>query len=177
MTTVSASKRLCNNPRLRWHNRYWMTIGEEGQSIQGRTALLGGAFGTKPERLVAAILTRLGVRFKRNVRTLPGTPDFVLVGKQKIILVHGCFWHRHGCKKSSTPKTNTSFWIRKFARNVIRDRKVKAILKKRGWSVLILWECKMADRKSLIGLLRRFISGQILSGSPDTPLPVKSRRA
>ncbi len=112
---------------------------------------------TKPERMIAAILVKLGVKFSCNVSTLPGSPDFLIHGTKKVIFVHGCFWHRHGCKKSSTPKTNTDFWIRKFARNVRRDRTVVARLKKTGWSVLTLWECKLCDSRGLFRILLSFL--------------------
>lgn len=114
--------------------------------------------GTKPERMIAAILAKLGYRFFQNVSHLPGSPDFVMRDSKKLIFVHGCFWHRHGCRKSSTPKTNTDFWIRKFATNVKRDRRVIKLLKRRGWSVLVLWECKLSDGRSLFQVLRRFLN-------------------
>jgi DNA mismatch endonuclease (patch repair protein) len=114
--------------------------------------------GTKPERMIAAVLMKLGARFDRNVASIPGSPDIVIRGVKKAIFVHGCFWHRHGCKKSSTPKTNQNYWIPKFARNVQRDRKVLAQLKRRGWIVLILWECKLSDGRSLFQMLRRFLN-------------------
>lgn len=114
--------------------------------------------GTKPERMIAAVLMKLGAKFDRNVASIPGSPDIVIRGVKKAIFVHGCFWHRHGCKKSSTPKTNLNYWIPKFARNVQRDRKVLAQLKRRGWVVLILWECKLSDGRALFQSLRRFLN-------------------
>lgn len=122
---------------------------------------------TRPERLVAAVLLKMGYRFKQNVASLPGTPDVVIEGTKKVIFVHGCFWHRHGCKKSSTPKTNTDFWIRKFARNVKRDRKVIGLLKRRGFEVLVLWECKLSDSRGLFKCLRRFIDRKRIRRSAD----------
>ncbi|MBL8821108.1 MAG: DNA mismatch endonuclease Vsr [Planctomycetia bacterium] len=124
---------------------------------------------TRPERLVAAVLLKMGASFKQNVASLPGSPDFVIEGMKKVIFVHGCYWHRHGCSKSSTPKTNRDYWIPKFARNVKRDRKVVAQLKRRGWLVLILWECKLSDGRSLFQVLRRF-----LNKSAPLPRPRKS---
>lgn len=117
-----------------------------------------GSKRTRPERLVAAVLLKMGASFKQNVASLPGSPDFVIDGVKKAIFVHGCYWHRHGCSKSSTPKTNRDYWIPKFARNVKRDRKVVAQLKRRGWLVLVLWECKLSDGKSLFQVLRRFLN-------------------
>jgi DNA mismatch endonuclease, patch repair protein len=108
--------------------------------------------------MIAAILKKLNVTFDMNVASLSGSPDFVIRGTKKVIFVHGCFWHRHGCKKSSTPKTNQNYWIPKFARNVKRDRKVVAQLKRRGWLVLVLWECKLSDGRTLFQVLRRFLN-------------------
>jgi DNA mismatch endonuclease (patch repair protein) len=56
--------------------------------------------------------------------------------------MHSCFFHRHPrCKAVSTPKTNVTFWKKKFQANVARDRKVRAELKRLGWRVVVVWEC------------------------------------
>jgi DNA mismatch endonuclease (patch repair protein) len=126
---------------------------------------------TRPERQVAAVLLRMNTEFKQNVSSLPGSPDFVIEGMKKAIFVHGCYWHRHGCAKSKTPKTNRDYWIPKFARNVKRDRKVISQLKRHGWLVLVLWECKLPDVRSLFQVLRRFLS------KPDLVRKAPRRRA
>ena len=78
---------------------------------------------TKPEILLRSLLHRAGFRFRKNVRSLPGTPDIVLPKFQTVIFVHGCFWHRHaGCRFATTPKSNEAFWEAKFAATVQRDR-------------------------------------------------------
>jgi len=65
-------------------------------------------------------------------------------GRRKVILVHGCFWHRHACRKSrSTPATNKDKWKAKFERNVRRDKRVRRELRCLGWGVLVLWECQL----------------------------------
>ncbi len=54
---------------------------------------------TKPERVVRSLLHHLGLRFRIHNRKLPGKPDIVLKKHKTVILVHGCFWHRHrGCQ-------------------------------------------------------------------------------
>lgn len=79
---------------------------------------------TKLETYVRSILHRMGFRFRKNVRKLPGTPDIVLKKYNSIIFVHGCFWHQHeNCNKSHIPKSNRKFWIDKLRKNVERDRK------------------------------------------------------
>jgi DNA mismatch endonuclease (patch repair protein) len=73
---------------------------------------------------------------------LPGKPDIVLPKYRVVLFVHGCFWHRHGCKFSYTPKSRVMFWETKFNQNVKRDRKVFRALKSLGWKVITVWECE-----------------------------------
>jgi len=100
---------------------------------------------TKPEILVRRILHSLGYRYRTHNRKLPGTPDIVLTKRRKAIFVHGCFWHRHNCKRgSSTPQSNRKYWIAKFTRNRERDSLNRRSLNKLGWNVLVIWECWIA---------------------------------
>ena len=70
------------------------------------------------------------------MRNLPGKPDLVFPKYKAVIFVHGCFWHRHeGCKIATTPKSNTSFWVEKFDKNVARDERVRGQLEGLGWRV------------------------------------------
>ena len=110
---------------------------------------------SEPELVVRRTLHALGLRFRLHVRRLPGTPDVVLPRHRTVVLVHGCFWHRHaGCPYSTVPKTNADFWQEKFARNVERDRTVAAELKGLGWRVLVVWECETRDPAALRRRLR-----------------------
>ena len=99
---------------------------------------------TKPEVFVRSMLHRAGYRFRKNVKELPGKPDIVLPKYKTVILVHGCFWHRHkGCKDATTPKSNVEFWNKKFERNVSNDRKHARELRNLGWHVITVWECQL----------------------------------
>ena len=60
-------------------------------------ARIGGK-DTKPEHAVRLILRTLGVRYRLDVRALPGRPDIVIRRLKMAIFVHGCFWHRHICR-------------------------------------------------------------------------------
>src|SRR5262245_10626439 len=92
---------------------------------------------TTPERAVAAALKRLKFSFRTHATELPGRPDFVLPRRRIVVLVHGCFWHRHGnCRFAYTPKSRIDFWMAKFAENVARDRRVRRILRREGWRVV-----------------------------------------
>ena len=99
---------------------------------------------TKPELAVRSLLHRQGFRFRVNRKDLPGKPDIVLKKHKAVIFVHGCFWHRHkGCNDTSTPKTRTQFWQKKFDENVARDKRNIRALRESGWNVIVVWECEI----------------------------------
>lgn len=98
---------------------------------------------TKPEMIVRSLLHHLGLRFRLHQRELPGRPDIVLKRHRTIVMVHGCFWHRHkGCRNCTTPTGNRDYWMRKFAVNVERDKRVSKELHKLGWRIIVVWECE-----------------------------------
>lgn len=99
---------------------------------------------TKPEMIVRKYLFSRGLRFRVQVRKLPGNPDIVLPKYKTVIFVNGCFWHGHeGCKYFRLPKSNVGFWKEKIERNVARDFRNEAELKALGWRVIRVWECEI----------------------------------
>lgn len=113
---------------------------------------------TAPELLVRKLVTSHGHRYRLNVGRLPGRPDLVFHRPMKIIFVHGCFWHRHCCRRGrSFPASNRDFWQRKFENNRKRDRLTLTNLRKLGWSVLVVWECDTRNLIRLNHLLQSFL--------------------
>lgn len=116
---------------------------------------------TSPELSLRKALHALGLRFRVHDKNLPGKPDIVLPRFKAVVLVHGCFWHRHGgCKVASTPKSNTVFWQEKFGRNVQRDRRNADALEAQGWKVIVAWECELGSRQRAAEVANR-IAGEI----------------
>lgn len=116
---------------------------------------------TSPEILVRRLVHGMGFRFRLHRRDLPGRPDIVFPSRRKIIMVHGCFWHRHRCRRGrSMPSSRVEFWKSKFASNVMRDRRIKHLLSRLGWSVLIVWECETRDTKRLTKMLSTFLNAE-----------------
>ncbi|HKG79558.1 MAG TPA: DNA mismatch endonuclease Vsr [Pyrinomonadaceae bacterium] len=114
----------------------------------------------KPEIAVRQLVHRLGYRYRLHDKTLPGKPDLVFRSRHKVILVHGCFWHQHrirGCKITREPKSNTDYWAVKLQRNVARDLEHKKALARKGWKVLTVWECEIANEPAILKRLTRFL--------------------
>ena len=98
---------------------------------------------TKPEIIVRSFLFSKGLRFRKNVRSLPGCPDIVLKKYNTVIFVNGCFWHHHSCGYFKWPKSNSEYWEKKINRNVERDLQNYETLKDMGWRVFVVWECQL----------------------------------
>lgn len=102
---------------------------------------------TKPEMIVRKYLFSRGLRFRVQVRKLPGTPDIVLQKYKTAIFVNGCFWHGHeGCKYFRLPKSNVDFWKEKIERNIERDKESMQALLDLGWKVIRVWECELRNK-------------------------------
>ena len=114
--------------------------------------------GTGPELVVRSVLSGTGgagAEFRRNDRSLPGSPDFSFPSRMKALFVHGCFWHSCRCRKGRTPKSNAAYWAEKFRRNKERDRRAAAAIRRMGWAVLVIWE---HETKDVEGLRRRIVA-------------------
>lgn len=117
---------------------------------QTRSRMMSGIRGknTKPEMIVRRFLHAKGLRYKLHDKMLPGRPDIVLSRHRTVIMVQGCFWHRHaGCQFAYVPKTRQDFWIAKLEGNVERDNRTVNALQKAGWKCLTIWECQLRGQE------------------------------
>jgi DNA mismatch endonuclease, patch repair protein len=112
---------------------------------------------TTPEMVVRRLIHSMGYRYRLHRRDLPGRPDLVFSKLRKVIFVHGCYWHRHDCKKATMPSSNVDYWAKKFAENVTRDNKAVAELMSLGWVSMVVWECETRDIGALAASLSAFL--------------------
>ena len=112
---------------------------------------------TKPEMSVRRLVHGMGYRYRLHASDLPGHPDLVFRPRKKVIFVHGCFWHQHGCRQYRQPRTKLSFWEPKLAKNKKRDTEVLRELRKLGWRALVIWECQVKKELVLRNQIKRFL--------------------
>lgn len=111
-----------------------------------RSALMSRIRGknTGPEKALRAALSAEGIRgYRLHYTGAPGRPDITFVGKRLAVFVHGCFWH--GCPhcQPPRPKSNRKFWHTKLDNNKARDARKVRELRKAGWRVVTIWECRL----------------------------------
>lgn len=124
-----------------------------------RSALMARIRGvdTKPELAVRRALHAQGYRYRLHVRGLPGRPDLVFAKRQAAVFVHGCFWHRHGCRRTTFPKSRQDYWQSKFDANMARDRRNEEALSGDGWRIFVAWECEIEKDTTLMERLVAFL--------------------
>jgi DNA mismatch endonuclease (patch repair protein) len=116
---------------------------------------------TAPELTVRKYIYSLGYRYRIHYKKLPGRPDIVFPSINKVIFVHGCFWHQHkrNCLSQHKPKSNSKYWEEKFEKNIERDKRNLKELKKMGWDVLIIWECESKKIEKLKSKIIKHLNG------------------
>jgi DNA mismatch endonuclease (patch repair protein) len=136
-------------------------------SPEVRSRMMSGIRGknTKPELAIRKALHGAGFRYRLHVAELPGKPDIVLPRYRAVVLVHGCFWHRHDCELFKWPKSREAFWKKKVEGNRANDACRLSELIKGGWRVMEVWECalkgprKLSDER-MVAKLSQFVEGR-----------------
>jgi len=142
-------------------NQTGYSLGMDTVSPEKRSWTMAQVKGrdTGPEKVVRSLLHSMGYRFRLQRKDLPGKPDIVLPKYRTAVFVHGCYWHRHpGCKRATTPTSNTGYWDAKFSRTVARDARNQKELANLGWTVLIVWECELRNPDTLRDKLKKFLT-------------------
>jgi len=149
-------------------------VDNRSKEVRSRNMSRIGTRNTAPEISVRRILHSMGYRFRLHSGNLPGTPDIVLPGRQKVIFVNGCFWHGHRCTRGALPKPRVEYWQSKINKNRARDVRVQDMLRDLGWGVLTVWQFEIHDELVLRRRLERFLGRRVAS---QVRLPPKRKAA
>jgi DNA mismatch endonuclease, patch repair protein len=121
---------------------------------------------TRAEILVRELVSSLGLRYRLNNKSLPGSPDLSNRSQQWAIFVNGCFWHGHkNCPKTKSgknvriPVSNDQFWRFKIADNRKRDARKCRQLRAAGIRIMLIWECQLRDPNRILERIRLFVYG------------------
>ena len=98
---------------------------------------------TSHELLLRRELWRLGLRYRKHAKHLPGKPDILFANAKVAIFCDGDFWHGRSwsrLKRKLKNGSNPDYWIKKIASKRKRDNLCTKALKRFGWHVLRVWE-------------------------------------
>ena len=112
-------------------------------TASSRAKQMNRSSDTAHECVLRSLLFKRGLRFRKNVRALPGKPDIVFSSARIAIFCDGDFWHGREWQRLSRKLragTNASYWIPKIKANRSRDRRNSRLLEREGWTVVRIWE-------------------------------------
>ena len=77
---------------------------------------------TKIEVMLRKELWARGVRYRKNVKSIFGTPDIAFIGKKVAVFCDSEFWHGYDWEhKQHEIKSNRDFWIPKIEKNILNS--------------------------------------------------------
>lgn len=97
---------------------------------------------TSIELLLRKALWHRGIRYRKNYKALPGTPDIAITKYRIAIFCDSEFFHGKDWEKLKLRLENgknSTYWIKKITRNRERDDEVEKALRFREWTVLRFW--------------------------------------
>jgi DNA mismatch endonuclease (patch repair protein) len=111
--------------------------------------------GTKPEMRLAAAFRSQGISIRRIYD--PEKIDIAVPPARLAIFVDGCFWHQ--CPKHShLPSSNKGYWLPKLKSNTKRAKAKDLRLRRKGWSVVHIWEHSLASGAAAENQAKRLIN-------------------
>lgn len=143
-----------------------------------------GQKNTGAELILRGALHRSGIRYRLHGKGLPGRPDLLVPRFEAVIFVHGCYWHSHGCYRSTVPKTRQDFWLEKFAANRARDARNVAALRDQKWRVMTVWEFALKGKtasplEEVVASVTRWLHSEdqtgVIEGKMSGSIPEKVR--
>src|SRR5437588_10873309 len=95
------------------------------------------------EVIVRSELHKRGYRFRKHVKSLPGSPDAVFPREKIAIFIDGDFWH--GYRLPTWEHKLNDFWKQKIRANRKRDQKNFLKLRRMGWRVIRIWQHEIRE--------------------------------
>ena len=97
---------------------------------------------TSIELLLRRALFKRGIRYRKNVKSILGTPDIAIKKYRLVVFCDGDFWHGNNYH---SVKSHKEFWDEKIKRNRERDLEYTIRLRDEGWVVIRFWESEIRN--------------------------------
>ncbi len=97
---------------------------------------------TSIELLLRKALWRKGYKYRKNYKSVPGTPDIAIMKYRIAIFCDSEFFHGKDLEtlKIRLAKSERGeYWINKIQNNIIRDERINLELEGLGWKVIRFW--------------------------------------
>jgi DNA mismatch endonuclease, patch repair protein len=132
-----------------------------------------GAIRSKENKTEASLrkkMHRLGLRYRKYPKDIPGKPDFVFPSARVAVFVDGDFWHGRTFRErgpeafkevlTAPSAESRKYWVAKIERNAARDDASTAQLTSMGWKVIRIWESDVRkDIEAAADMIYKVVKG------------------
>lgn len=124
---------------------------------------------TSIELLLRKALWNKGIRYRKNYKSLPGSPDIAITKYRIAIFCDSEFFHGKDWQSLKTRLSRGDrgeYWILKIQNNIARDERVNSELIRLGWRVVRFWGSDIRkDLNRCIGVIEDTIIDSIVEMS------------
>ena len=125
--------------------------------------------GGKTETALAKALWHEGIRYRKNYKKIPGSPDIAITKHKVAVFIDGEFWHGENWEERKEKlKTNREYWIEKIEENIARDKRNDELLLRMGWIPLHFWEKEV--KRDINGCVHKVIDAVQVQFTKDVLL-------
>lgn len=93
---------------------------------------------TEPELIIRRLVHARGMRYRKHVSALPGTPDLVFSRSRVAVFIDGDFFH--GWRFPVWRDNLSAYWQQKIEGNRRRDARNFRKLRNADWLVIRIWQ-------------------------------------
>ena len=147
--------------------RFHGTVSEQSHKTMSRIK----GKDTRPEIVLRKALWHKGIRYRKNLKGIPGRPDIVITRYKIAVFVdseffHGKDWEQK--KDSIKAGANGDYWSAKIERNIERDREKELGLRTIGYHVIRFWSRDvMKDTDACVQTIEEAIFDRKIGGGGD----------
>ena len=97
---------------------------------------------TSIEVVLRRALWKKGIRYRKNYKVLPGSPDIAITKYKIAVFCDGELWHGKdwdSLQERLQKGKRGNYWVQKIQRNMERDRENDQALRAQEWTVLHFW--------------------------------------
>ena len=126
---------------------------------------------TSIELILRKALWKKGIRYRKNYKLLPGSPDIAITKYRIAVFCDSEFFHGkdwEALRLRLENGSNSTYWIKKITRNMERDQDVERTLRSREWIVLRFWGKDITkNTEDCIKVIEEAIEDRIINQRED----------
>ena len=127
---------------------------------------------TSIELRLRKALWKKGYKYRKNYKSIPGSPDIAITKYRIAIFCDSEFFHGKDWEKLEERLSKSErgeYWINKIQKNIVRDKRINSELENMGWKVIHFWGKDIkTDLDECIKTIEDAVIEYIIESAPES---------